>query len=284
MKTSRIKGGGGTELHVVETGDPAGHPILFIHGFSQSWQSWARQLNSDLADDHRLVAMDLRGHGQSEKPIEGYADSKLWADDVNAVIESLELERPTLSGWSYGPLLILDYIRYYGEDAISGINFVGGITKLGSDEAMSVIAPEFADLIPGFFSDDPEANESSLKSLLLLCFEREPSAEELEEMAARSMSVPTYVRQALFSRSFDNDDLMPKIRKPVLITHGARDKIVRRSVVDQIKAAIPHAQIQIVEEGGHAVFWDEPTAFNRGLRTFCERNQSEASLTAQPSR
>ena len=90
-------------------------------------------MNSDLADEHRLVAMDLRGHGLSDKPREGYTESKLWADDVNAAIQALRLDHPILCGWSYGPLVILDYIRHYGEGDISGINLIGGVTKLGSD-------------------------------------------------------------------------------------------------------------------------------------------------------
>jgi len=65
-------------------------------------------MNSDLADDYRLVAMDLRGHGLSEKPREGYTDSRIWADDGNAVIRTLSLDHPILCGWSYGPLVILD--------------------------------------------------------------------------------------------------------------------------------------------------------------------------------
>jgi pimeloyl-ACP methyl ester carboxylesterase len=60
-------------LHVVETGNPRGRPILFVHGNSQSWLTWRRQIASDLANDYRLVALDLRGHGQSDKPREGYA-------------------------------------------------------------------------------------------------------------------------------------------------------------------------------------------------------------------
>jgi pimeloyl-ACP methyl ester carboxylesterase len=131
------------QLHVVETGNSKGRPILFLHGFSQCSLAWTRQLNSDLVNDYRLVAMDIRGHGLSDKPREGYANSKLWADDVNAVIQALSLDNPILSGWSYGPLLILDYIRYYGEDRIGGIHFVGGVTKLGSEEATSVLTPEF---------------------------------------------------------------------------------------------------------------------------------------------
>jgi pimeloyl-ACP methyl ester carboxylesterase len=270
MKSRRIKGGGGAELHVIEAGNPAGRPIVFIHGFSQSANSWSRQVNSDLADDHRIVAMDLRGHGLSDKPTDGYGDPKLWADDVNALIKGLGLEKPILSGWSYGPLVILDYIRHYGEQDIAGINFVGGITKLGSDEALSVLTPEFVDLIPGFFSTDATENRNSLRSLLLLCFADEPSRENLDEMLARSVSVPTYVRQGLLSRAFDNDDLLPNLRKPILITHGTDDKIVKPSIVEQHKAAMPNAQIQLVENSGHGVFWDDPEAFHKGLRTFCE--------------
>ncbi|HVP54596.1 MAG TPA: alpha/beta hydrolase, partial [Candidatus Eisenbacteria bacterium] len=80
MQSHMIPGGGGTQLHVVETGYPQGRPILYIHGFSQCWLTWSRQLNSDLAQDFRLVAMDLRGHGLSDKPQQGYDDTKLWAD------------------------------------------------------------------------------------------------------------------------------------------------------------------------------------------------------------
>jgi pimeloyl-ACP methyl ester carboxylesterase len=139
MKNHTITGGGGIKLHVLETGNAKQRPIVFVHGFSQCSHAWIRQLNSDLANTFRLIAMDLRGHGQSEKPLDGYADSRLWADDVQAVIQALDLDRPVLCGWSYGPLVILDYVRHYGEDAIGGLNFVGGVTKLGSDEAASVL-------------------------------------------------------------------------------------------------------------------------------------------------
>jgi non-heme chloroperoxidase len=51
MKHHTIEGGGGLHLHVVETGQTRGRPILFIHGFSQSWLCWKHQLESDLAND-----------------------------------------------------------------------------------------------------------------------------------------------------------------------------------------------------------------------------------------
>ena len=132
MKHHTVIGGGGTRLHLVEAGDPSGPSILFLHGCSQSWLTWDRQMRSELASRYRLIAMDLRGHGSSERPRDGYHDSRLWAADVDAAIRELELDRPILCGWSYGPLVILDYIRHYGEERIGGIHLVGAVTKLGS--------------------------------------------------------------------------------------------------------------------------------------------------------
>ena len=89
-------------------------------------------------------------------------------------------------------------------------------------------------------------------------------------MLGYNVSVPPYVRQGLFSRSFSNADLLPKIRKPVLITHGGADAIVKRAAVDQHKAAMPHAQVQLMENIGHAAFWDDAAGFNELLHAFCE--------------
>jgi len=211
----------------------------------------------------------MRGHGLSDKPRDGYGDSKQWADDLNAVIQALALERPVLTGWSYGPLVCLDYIRHYGEDRIGGLQFVGAVTKLGSEEAASVLTPEFLSLVPQFFSTDTETSVSGLEGLLRLCFTHELPASDLYLMLGYNVSVPPYVRQGMLSRSFDNDDLLPLIRKPVLITHGTRDAIVKRAAVDQHKAAMPHAQVHLPETG-HAAFWDDAADFNERLRAFCE--------------
>ena len=107
---------------------------LTAEGLVTSLQHWDWMLQEPLAEflglpseRYRLVAMDIRGHGLSDKPRDGYDDSRLWADDVKAVLESLSLDHPVISGWSYGPLVILDYIRHYGEERLGGIQFVGGI-------------------------------------------------------------------------------------------------------------------------------------------------------------
>ena len=210
MTSHSVAGGGGTRLHVVETGNPQGQPILFIHGFSQCGLCWSRQLQSDLAQQHRLVTMDLRGHGLSDKPRDAYADSRLWADDVDAVLQSLRLEQAIMVGWSFGPLVILDYIRHYGEHAIGGVNFVGGISKLGSEAALSVLTPEFLANVPGLLSADADESVRALDALIDLAMGSDLSPQEHNQMLGWNVRVPPYVRQALFARAFDNDDLRPR--------------------------------------------------------------------------
>jgi pimeloyl-ACP methyl ester carboxylesterase len=163
--------------------------------------------------------------------------------------------------------MILDYIRHYGEDSIGGINFVGGVTKLGSDAAASVLTGEFLGLIPGFFSSDTQESVRSLDSLLRLCFASELSPEEHYLMLGYNMSVPPYVRQALFSRAFDNDDLLPGLRKPVLITHGNQDAVVKPAVIEDQMAHINRKSVQMLTTG-HACFWDDAPAYNRCLHEF----------------
>ena len=97
-KSYTVRGGGGLRLHVREWGKPDGPPILFIHGWSQNHLCWAKQYESSLTDEFRLVAYDLRGHGMSEAPPEPehYTADELWADDLAAIMNELRLDRPVL--------------------------------------------------------------------------------------------------------------------------------------------------------------------------------------------
>jgi pimeloyl-ACP methyl ester carboxylesterase len=269
MLTHMVTGGAGVQLHVVEAGNRAGRPLVLIHGFSQCWLAWRRQLCSELAQDYRLLALDLRGHGQSETPRDGYDDTRLWAADLNAVIQTLHLEQPVLCGWSYGPLVMLDYLRHYGADAVGGLVFVNGITKLGSEAALEVISPAFLELVPGLFATDVEDSLRSLEGLLRLCFVEPPAADELYQALGYNVRVPPFVRQALFSRLVDNDDLLPALRTPTLLVHGAQDAIVLPAAVEQHRARLAHAQVCVMPNAGHAPFWDDAATFNSHLATFC---------------
>lgn len=90
MQVRTVEGGGGLRLHVRGWGNPRGPAIFLVHGWSQNHLSWRHQFESDRADEFRLVVLDNRGHGMSEKPLEEehYTDERLWADDVAAVISA----------------------------------------------------------------------------------------------------------------------------------------------------------------------------------------------------
>jgi non-heme chloroperoxidase len=270
MRAHTVTGGGGCRLYVEETGNPGGRPILFIHAFSQSRLAWTRQVSSDLSHDFRLVTLDLRGHGLSDKPRDAYGDSGLWADDIQAVMSTLALDRPILCGWSYGGVVICDYVRRYGEVPIGGINLVSAVTKLGSEQALSLISPEFLALAPGFFSDDTMESVSALEAMLRIVFTETPAPIDLYAMLGYNMIVPPHVRAALFSRSLDNDDLLQGLRTPVLVTHGQEDRCVLPTAAEQHAAVIPNAHLSLYPGIGHAPLWEDATRFNRELRALTE--------------
>ena len=131
-KQHTVIGGGGLRLNVMEWGNPEGQPVVLIHGWSQAWTCWLSQDAPVLNNACRLIAPDLRGHGMSAAPTdpESYTNSQLWADDVRAVIDALRLHRPVVAGWSYGGLVLVDYLQAYGDGALGGIHFVGASVRL----------------------------------------------------------------------------------------------------------------------------------------------------------
>src|SRR6516164_3595816 len=91
-----VKTPDGLTISAQDWGNPTGPEIVFIHGFSQSHLSWIKQVTSDLAKDFHMVTYDLRGHGNSDKPLEPerYKDSKAWADELQAVMDATGIKRP----------------------------------------------------------------------------------------------------------------------------------------------------------------------------------------------
>src|ERR1041384_2245198 len=176
MTTHAIAGGNNLMLHVEESGNPNGRPMLFVHGFSQCGLAWMKQMRSELARDFRLIAMDIRGHGLSDKPPDVYGEPSLWAQDVNAVIATLGLRDPVLIGWSYGGVIMSYYLAAYGDAAIAGTVWVGAVSRLGEPLVRDgFLGGEFLALIPGFFSDDVATSTATLQRFLRLCVHAEPS-------------------------------------------------------------------------------------------------------------
>ena len=124
---STVAGDGGVPLNMATAGDPGKPGILFIHGIGQSHYSFVHQLNSDLADDFYLVSFDLRGHGASGKPWDAgaYTDNRAWARDVDAVMNASGLEHPVVVAWSYGTIVLMDYVREFGTSRLRSVVLTG---------------------------------------------------------------------------------------------------------------------------------------------------------------
>jgi pimeloyl-ACP methyl ester carboxylesterase len=265
MNDHMVIGDGGTKLHVQEAGDRTGKPILFIHGFSQCSLVWSKQLNSDLADSFRLVAMDIRGHGLSDKPRGAYGESSVWANDVRAVIDQLELTKPLLVGWSYGGAIISDYVAAYGEDDIAGTNWVAAVCRLG-EPLLPFLGPEFIAAVPGFFSENAGDSVNALRTLIRLCIPGDLSPAEEYLLLGCNVAVPPYVRVGLFSRTLDNDSVVASMQKPMLVSWCEQDAIALPAMRDHLARLAPHAKVSTYPGAGHAPFWDAPERFNRELR------------------
>lgn len=266
-RSAWVTGGDGVRLRVEETGDPDGRPVLFLHGFSQCRLAWDRQLDSDLGRDLRLVAMDLRGHGLSDKPRDAYGDPALWAADLRAVIEALGLERPILCGWSYGGVIVADYRERHGEADVGGVVLVGAGSRLG-EPALPFLGPEFVAALPGLFSTDAETSTAALERFLDLTTRAQLPAKDRCLALGYNGVVPPHIRQALLSRTLSHDDLLERLSVPVLLAHGLDDQIVLPSMSEHHARLIPHAKSCWYEHVGHSPFLEIPDRFNADLREF----------------
>jgi pimeloyl-ACP methyl ester carboxylesterase len=273
MKVHLVLGGGGLRLHVREWGKVDGPPILFIHGWSQNHLCWDKQYESALADEFRLVAYDLRGHGMSEAPPEPghYTDGKLWAADVAAIIDQLELERPVLVGWSYGAFVICDYVRAYGQDRIAAIDFVEGAVKLGEAAFGTLIGPGFLDHFVGATADDLPTNIATMRSFVRACLVKPVPDEDLETAVCWNVMVPAVIRANLGAREIDDDDILRALEVPLLVTQGRADSVVLPAMAEHLLATCPTAEVSWYDGVGHVPHLEEPERFNRELAELTRR-------------
>ncbi|HTJ57635.1 MAG TPA: alpha/beta hydrolase [Devosiaceae bacterium] len=259
----------GTKIVAYEWGNAVGRPIVFVHGIYQSALTWTHQVSDpQLAGKYRLVAIDLRGHGASDKPngAEFYREGSRWADDIASLMATLGLVKPVVVVWSYGGRVINDYLLTNGDGRLGGLVYVGArsTVRVGDQRHSEAVAEASRNLA----SDDPITMFKGTRQFVEVSFERPPSIAEVDALTLASMQTPLYVRRHLVRRPLDYDEALAAVRVPTLVVHGECDRVVPEAVGRQTHALIAHSEISLYPGVGHSPFAEDAGRFNAELHAF----------------
>jgi pimeloyl-ACP methyl ester carboxylesterase len=240
--------------------------VLLIHGMSQSHQCWLRQLTSPLRDRYRFVSYDLRGHGDSDKPLSThyYRDGSRWAGEVKAVIDAAGLVQPVLVAWSYGGRVALDYVQWAGADAVSGLVMAAATSS--DDRALFGTAVTLLEQMGR--AADAEKNVEATRQFLRSCVAGHLPADEEEMMLAYNLKVPPAVRLAMLGRPASYRAVLRAIHQPVLIIHGSEDRVDLPAMSHYTSSLCVQSRTIIYEGVGHSPFWEAPERFNADLDAY----------------
>lgn len=262
-------------LRYLEAG--AGDPLLIVPGWSASAATFERQLEG-LSDRFRVIALDMRGHGRSDKPDYGYRVSR-FAADLRDGLEALGLSKVTLLGHSLGCVMIWSYLDLFGEDRLSRLVFVDQPAVIMRDPAWpdDVVrqtgAPFTPDQIVGFACElDSDLGEEATRRFLASMPTQDFSAEAFEQLVAETLQLPRRYAAKLFldGATVDYRDVLARITLPTLYI-GGRVNTVRMSAQRWICEQIPdcrHVTFTAEDRGSHFMYLENPDRFNAVLAEF----------------
>ena len=263
-------------LHYVEAGE--GTPLIIIPSWSLTGAAYKHQLSA-LSRTRRVIALDMRGHGESSTPETGYRVSRLAAD-LRALIEALDVPEVDLLGHSIGSSIIWSYYDLYGDYRLRRLVFV--------DQAPSVTAkPDWSEaernlygcLLPDLpalaeFYLDVLAAESAEATAPVIARLFSPSLpnDELLWFASEIVKLPRrHAADLLYNHcTLDWRDVIKTIRLPSLVV-GAEASIFSAESQRWIAAQIPGAAVEIFaanEGGSHFMCYENPAKFNALVEAF----------------
>ncbi|MFF0817254.1 alpha/beta fold hydrolase [Rhodococcus sp. NPDC003318] len=262
----------GTDIVYRVTGPADGRPLVLLHGWAQSMSCWGPGVLDAFAAAYRVIAVDLRGHGYSGAPEAGYDDPKIWAGDVAAVLAAEHVDGgAVLVGWSYGGLVIADYLAECGTDAVAGIVLVGAITSIGRGQKGGRVGAAMRDAMPAALSEDPREAIRALGSFgNALTGAAEGAGVASQALFGASLSTPPRVRAALFARETGHDDLLTDLDVPALVLHGTADTVVDVSAGRHAAELLPNATASFWEGVGHGPFVEDPARFVAEVGAFVD--------------
>ncbi len=271
MTNLSIHSSDGTQLAVTDVGPRDAPAFVFIHGWAQARLAWTAQ--SPLADRFRLISFDLRGHGDSDVPQDpaAYTDTRLWGDDVCAVLETLQPKTPMLVGWSYGARVIGAYLATHGAGTVAGIALAGGVLALGSAREEWMAGPDSPGMNRALYSDDDVARAEATRGFVAACTHAPLDPGFTAQLIAANDRVGALVRRSLFKTDEDLRSVWAAFDRPALVVHGAQDSVIPGTVGQAAADALPQGTLAVYDNCGHAPFLEHPARFNADLAALAER-------------
>ncbi|MGA0556675.1 alpha/beta fold hydrolase [Larkinella sp. VNQ87] len=246
-------------LDYVEQGSAAGIPVVFLHGYSDSWHSYEGVLAHLPRSVHAYV-LSQRGHGNSSRPASGYHPDD-FADDVAAFMNKLGIREATIVGHSLGGTIAQSFATRYPKKsrALVLVGSFADYRKPVIDELSQLVAT-LKDPVDSAFVRDFQ--QSTLVR---------PVSKTFFAMAVQeSMKLPAYVwRQVMEGiQKSDYTESLKHIRIPTLLVWGDRDQFAVEQDQQKLNAVIAGSKRLTYTGTGHSVHWEDPEQFAKDLLDF----------------
>ena len=257
-RARRIALATGVSVPYVSAGPVAAAPVVLLHAWGESRRSFDRLLPL-LPRTIHAVAMDLRGHGDADKPAAGYSLAEVAAD-VAAFMDAAGVPSAVLLGSSSG-----GYIAQ--QVAVTSPHRVTGLVLVGSPRSLQG-RPPFADEIDQL--TDPVDAAWVRKTLTWFPRFRQVPQWYIDGRVQDGVRMPSHVwREALAGLvSARPPTDVATITAPTLIVWGARDELLTSEHQQSLAAAIPASRLIVYEDTGHLVLWEQPERVASDLTAF----------------
>lgn len=244
-----------------------GGPLLLLHGFPLNRQLWQYQVDG-LTDVARVIAPDLRGHGETRGG-PGPATMEAMAEDAAALLDALDITGPVVvGGLSMGGYVAQHFARRYPE-RVAGL--ILAATRAGADSMEGQVARDrMAD------QARQQGVEAVVESMLPRLLSPR-SVDERPELAAevraitRGITVEGMVAALMGMKERpDGTAWLADLSMPVLILHGADDELIPPAEAESMQQMIPNARLQVIPGAGHLVNLEQFASFNAEVRNFLQ--------------
>lgn len=267
-------------MNVVDIGD--GPPLIFIHGLSGCWQNWLEQL-PHFARDHRVIAVDLPGFGQSEMPVEDISISN-YADAIDALMTEIGIDAARLVGNSMGGFIGAELAIQHPArvERLVLVAAAGLSIESIRTERTHGLRHRAENVV--FFSLGNLASRSHqvalrprLRAALLLLVAAHP-AKLPGPLAAQQVlgsGKPGFSDALEAMCRYPLRDRLEKISCPTLIVWGDKDRLVPLKDASVFEKLISDSRKIIYKDTGHVSMMERPARFNEDVRAFLEEAPGE---------